>query len=459
MNVFAHMGRRLLILAGLAALTSASLAIGAPADLKVVRAVGSPAITVSYAKVKAVRADILINGAFIASQKLDPSKTAGEFGYTLDFDKLQTGDNVVDVTLYDASGKALETQRTILKVERAEDLAVYVRLPKHGSTVQGTAMIQVGFGVRSNEKYVSLYVDGQFRAMKNFPPYQFAWDTLREKNGWHEIQVLCYDETQQTHKSPAIRVFVENPGGRTERVLPEPGAPANPEVGSPTGAAKGLKGTGGALEVTPAATGIAPKGGLALENPKVGSPTGTTAGLKTSPKVAPETSGHRLVTPTDTPKATIQPNVGKTEPGVTGAEPSIKKAIVYGTRLDSEGPYKIYIDGVEVSFDVSPRVENGLPLTPFRHLYEHAGGTVDWLHDEKVCTAAGVGFDVWIKIGDLFAKVNGKSIQLELPAFIDKGRTIVPLSFIRETLAVDVEVDPVTGHVLITPTKEAKSGG
>ena len=101
-------------------------------------------------------------------------------------------------------------------------------------------------------------------------------------------------------------------------------------------------------------------------------------------------------------------------------------------------------------------MENGVPFTPFRHLFEAAGGKVDWDHIAKVVNAVGQSGEVWLKIGNMYAKVNGKSVQLESAPFIKQGRTIVPLSFMRDALEVDVEFDTATGHVLITQPSAKK---
>ena len=53
-------------------------------------------------------------------------------------------------------------------------------------------------------------------------------------------------------------------------------------------------------------------------------------------------------------------------------------------------------------------------------------------------------------LGDLYAKVNGSSVKLETAPFLKSDRTIVPLSFVKDALAVEIEVDTATGHVLIT---------
>jgi hypothetical protein len=39
---------------------------------------------------------------------------------------------------------------------------------------------------------------------------------------------------------------------------------------------------------------------------------------------------------------------------------------------------------------------------------------------------------------------------METAPYIDRGRTIVPLSFIDDALNVNVDYDKETGHVLIT---------
>lgn len=103
-----------------------------------------------------------------------------------------------------------------------------------------------------------------------------------------------------------------------------------------------------------------------------------------------------------------------------------------------------------VRLDVPARVQEGIALSPFRHLYEAAGGKVKWTHEDKTVNANGAARSATVKIGSKTALLNGQKTTLEYAAFIDHGRTIVPLSFISDTLNVNVDVDPKTGHVLIT---------
>ncbi|MCH8275449.1 MAG: hypothetical protein IH851_11740 [Armatimonadetes bacterium] len=443
--------RRPLAAIGIALLSATAFAVAfAGQDIKIVKAVGSPAVTVQYTGLHAVKVEIRVNGVSIGYRTMDPKQSQGEAAFALSLDSLQQGDNLIEALLLDADGKVIGTEKTVLTVQKGENLPVYITLPRMGETVQGTVQINVDFGVQTRDRYVSFFVDKEFRSMRNFPPFTYYWDTRRELNGWHEIQVWTFDETQTTNKSPLVRVFVQNPGGRTERPAPPKtgeGAVSPPPVKAGTGTGSPLKGPGGEPGV--AGGNMSPPSGTpGVTGPGVQAPLGKSAGQKMAAGVRAEVAGHRLSQPTAA--ATVPPVAAQPEPSVPEAGPGGLLKIGFGTRVSAEGPYKIYLDEVEVRFDVQPRVTNGVPLTPFRHLYEHAGGTVDWQHFQKVCTATGLGYDVWLKIGDLFARVNGKPVQLEMPAFIESGRTVVPLSFIESTLSVGVEYDPQTGHVLIT---------
>jgi hypothetical protein len=110
----------------------------------------------------------------------------------------------------------------------------------------------------------------------------------------------------------------------------------------------------------------------------------------------------------------------------------------------------VLYNGRFVEFDVQPRVDEGIPMTPFRHLIEKSGGMVEWLKSAKEVNASADGQKIWFKVGDANAKVNDQSFKLEMAPYIDRGRTIIPLSFMRDALKVEIDFDPSTGHVLIT---------
>ena len=110
----------------------------------------------------------------------------------------------------------------------------------------------------------------------------------------------------------------------------------------------------------------------------------------------------------------------------------------------------VAFDGDRIAFDVAPRVEAGMPIAPFRQIFEHTGGKVSWANDTKTMRAVNADREIVVGIGDTSATVNGEKVSLSRAASLDRGRTIVPLNFVGKALDVDVKYDPVTGRMTIT---------
>lgn len=142
------------------------------------------------------------------------------------------------------------------------------------------------------------------------------------------------------------------------------------------------------------------------------------------------------------------PKVSKVIPAI------LTLSVTKGAKVNYSGPYTITFDSKPITFDVQPRVTDGVPLTPIRHLIEGAGGEVKWEEASKSMTAFTDGREIYVRIGDKIAKINNLPVEMEIAAFLEKGRTMVPLSFIRESLEVEIQFDPKTGHVLITSLKK-----
>lgn len=130
-------------------------------------------------------------------------------------------------------------------------------------------------------------------------------------------------------------------------------------------------------------------------------------------------------------------------------------AVKYGSRI-ANGSYSILFDGKPIKFDVQPRAIQGVPVAPFRYLFEYAGGDVKWDNAAKALTASKPGTRVNLRIGDDFALLNGSHVTMDMPAFLENGRTIVPLSFISDSLDVQVDYDAASGHMLITSGQPGK---
>jgi hypothetical protein len=125
------------------------------------------------------------------------------------------------------------------------------------------------------------------------------------------------------------------------------------------------------------------------------------------------------------------------------------------TTLKNKGAFAIFFDSALVKFDVQPRLENGIPLAPFRHLFEYAGGKVEWENLTKTVLAVRNDQSVQFSIGNPDAKVNNKPLKLETAPYIDGGRSIVPVSFVGQLLNVKVSFDKETGRLLLESPKFA----
>ncbi|MBO8170222.1 MAG: copper amine oxidase N-terminal domain-containing protein [Thermoanaerobacteraceae bacterium] len=110
---------------------------------------------------------------------------------------------------------------------------------------------------------------------------------------------------------------------------------------------------------------------------------------------------------------------------------------------------KAFVNGKKPNFDVQPRVENGRTLVPFRALGEAFGALINW--DAATQTVSFEKGDtlVQLPIGQTIALVNGQQYQLDVAAFIDNGRTLVPLRFIMEALNAKVDYLPDTQMVIV----------
>jgi LysM repeat protein len=124
-----------------------------------------------------------------------------------------------------------------------------------------------------------------------------------------------------------------------------------------------------------------------------------------------------------------------------------------GTSLVIPGTFSIAMNDQSIGFDVSPRIEEGLPIAPFRHIFEHAGGSVVWHPEDRSVTASKPETEIRLEIGSDKAAVNQAVVILDRAAFIDSGRTMVPLRFVTEALELKAEYDPKTGTVYLKREK------
>jgi len=261
----------------------------------------------------------------------------------------------------------------------------------------------------------------------------------------------------------------QRPAGEPQRSIvlsPEPVGPASPGPGAPASGSVKTTAVAGTRMAEPST-----RGGAQRSLPNVQAPA--VAPLPDRmPRVATSMVGSRPVEPSATRRVASAPKVttvtvkqGETladvsrKTGVSAKEiarlnnvkPHEATALQAGHKLivPQVGAFDVAFDGIVLAFDVQPRVEGGIGLVPIRQIFEHTGGWLYWYASARTVRAVNNTREIELKIGRPTATVNNRTLTLERAPFIDSGRTLVPLTFVRDALSVDARYDEATGRVLL----------
>lgn len=357
--------------------------------------------------------------------------------------------------------------------------------PRNGATVSGIVPVEVKVSDASGEAMVSISIDQSPRLLKNQPPYVYNWDTTRETNGLHSVEVRVVDSANNEVNLKPIKVIVNN--DRPSAPLAENGEKA---VGATT-----------QVPVPPAPSDVMPSPAVkqpgkteSLRNISVELKEGFEAAAKLSSKSKPATPIA------DTPKLNVteppkESNSGIAEPVGTASHVSAPTLVARDQdaavpsptakadyRLSTMPPVPdenencasdkfsgvfeyVVRPGDSVlrlakRFGVSARLiieANALedpafirigdvlriPASPklvwIKPVFERAGGVVTWNGDKREVYAVRPGQDVKLSIGKDIAIVNDGEVTMDHPAVIQSGRTMVSEHFVRGTLGLDLE--------------------
>ena len=103
-----------------------------------------------------------------------------------------------------------------------------------------------------------------------------------------------------------------------------------------------------------------------------------------------------------------------------------------------------YVNGVEKALDAAPIIRDSRTMLPVRFVAEAFGATVGWDGATSTATIKTAEVEIKITIGAKEAVVNGKTVTLDAPAFIENSRTYMPVRFIAENLGATVGWDGAT---------------
>ncbi|MFZ5643641.1 MAG: stalk domain-containing protein [Bacillota bacterium] len=110
---------------------------------------------------------------------------------------------------------------------------------------------------------------------------------------------------------------------------------------------------------------------------------------------------------------------------------------------------KVFVRGQRPNFDVKPTVQSGRTMVPIRAISEAMGAKVNYdARQQKVMINNG-GIDINLSVNNKSAIVNGKRVNLDAPAQVINGRTMVPLRFVSENLGAKVNWDGETETITV----------
>ena len=109
-----------------------------------------------------------------------------------------------------------------------------------------------------------------------------------------------------------------------------------------------------------------------------------------------------------------------------------------------------YINGAEKALDAAPIIREGRTMLPVRFVAEAFGANVGWDGATSTATVKTENVEIKITIGAKEAVVNGKTVALDAPAFIENGRTYMPVRFVAENLGATVAWDGATSTATLT---------
>ena len=138
----------------------------------------------------------------------------------------------------------------------------------------------------------------------------------------------------------------------------------------------------------------------------------------------------------------------------------IQDALPESTITTNTDEITVLIDGSPLIFaDQPPIIIDGRTLVPLRIVFEALGFDVDWNQMQQAATLERGADQILILIGEASFITNGETTQLDVPAQIINGRTMLPLRAVLASVGYNLDWDGATRTVLITsPSQEAAPG-
>ena len=115
---------------------------------------------------------------------------------------------------------------------------------------------------------------------------------------------------------------------------------------------------------------------------------------------------------------------------------------------------QVTVNGENVVFsDQNPVIVGGRTLVPIRDVFETMGFDIGWNNETRVVTLERDRDVVIVTIDSDTFTINGESFELDVPAQIIGGRTMLPLRAVLESVGYELDWDGAASTVIITASE------
>lgn len=113
---------------------------------------------------------------------------------------------------------------------------------------------------------------------------------------------------------------------------------------------------------------------------------------------------------------------------------------------------RVILEGEQLQFDAPPQILKGRTLVPMRKIFESLGLAVTW--DKELQTARGKNesMDILFSIGSNKANINGVEYDMDVSAQIIGASTMIPLRFLSENMSYNVVWNGEAQFILLSKT-------
>ena len=165
-------------------------------------------------------------------------------------------------------------------------------------------------------------------------------------------------------------------------------------------------------------------------------------------KIVVEIGGTAILSQAAQEAFTIE-NLGGTVETYGGGDAPVAPASGVELKM-TLGQTNYTLNGETKTMDVAPIIRNSRTMLPVRYVAEALGASIDWDGATSTATLKTADTEIKITVGAATATVNGQSVTLDSPAFIENSRTYMPVRFVAETLGGTVAWDGATSTATIT---------